>query len=73
MGKIFGFIQLFGPTFAKTSVAEPLARGTLHLRLDNRVFLQANIKTVLGDQFPKSAAFRSSKKLLRVMKRLGML
>jgi hypothetical protein len=36
-GKIFGFIQFFGQAFAKTSVAEPRARGTAHLRFENRV------------------------------------
>src|ERR1700727_3034759 len=58
-GKIFGFIQFFGQAFAKTSVAEPRARGTAHLRFENRVSLKPISKTVLGDRFPKSAAFRS--------------
>jgi hypothetical protein len=68
-GKIFGFIQFFGQAFAKTSCCR--ASGTWHSAsaLRKPGFPQANIKTVLGDRFPKTAAFRSSKKLLGVMER----
>jgi hypothetical protein len=62
MGKYLVSSNFLVRHLQKLVVAEPRARGTAHLRFENRVSPKPNIKTVLGDRFPKSAAFRSSKK-----------